>query len=798
MPSSRTSRLPAFLAVPLLVLVVATAVPAAAAPAAPVDDQLTGRVLVTFDAGFSPLGRLSAAARSDQRDRLAEVRSGVLDRLAGAGLRPARSYRTLPYLAVEASAETVRALRADPAVTAVRPDQRFTASLADSVHVVGAPRAWAAGAEGDGQVVALLDSGVQADHPFLAGKIVTEACFSASSDCPDGSATQVGTGAAAPCAIDTTTCPHGTHIAGIIAGNDPAVGLAGVARSAQIAAVQVFSRETQGCPRETGCATALVSDLLAGLDHVAQLSDTLDIAAVNLSLGGGSYPGTCDADQAELAAAVESLRSLGILTIAASGNEGNKQTMSAPACLSAAVAVGSSSKTDVVSSFSNSSSKLALLAPGEDILSSWPQDSGNELTGTSQAVPHVAGAVAVLRGAAPAATATQVLSALTSTGRPLTDAANGRTTPRLQVDEALAALTGVALKPAATGSRLSGTDRYDTAARVFSDAFGCASGGASSAVLARGDAFADALTGSYLAGSRDTGLLLTDRDGVPAPTLAALRSSGASTVYLLGGTTAIGPVVADQLARTASVSCSGVSGPALRVVRVSGDDRYSTALAVAEQVGSAVGTLDSTGRGTALSTAVVASGAGFADALAAGPISYAGAGSAQAGNQLGFPLLLTGGDTLGADAASGLRRLGIQQVLLPGGTAVLSPQVERQLGELGIGVIRLAGLERTATAAELARFAVGDRPGHPVGVGFDRGSVSLARGDGFVDALAGAAHAGSRTSPLLLSASPQTLGEATTNYLRSQAGRTTKVTAYGGVSAVATDTLNAALVALTP
>lgn len=802
MALARSLRLPAVLAAPLAALLLALLLVGPAAPAAADSGraELSGRVLVTLDTAFTPPGRLMATDRRSQRDRLAGVRAGLLDRLAGTGARPVRGYDQLPYLAVEASAEAVRALRADPAVAAVRPDRRFTAALADSVPLVGAPQAWAAGGDGDGQVVAVLDSGVQADHPFLAGRVIAEACFSSGGDCPDGSSKQLGAGAAAPCGYDTRTCAHGTHVAGIVASADGR--LAGVAPAARLAAVQVFSRSTVDCPAgAASCAISSTSDLLAGLDYVADLAGRYPIAAVNLSLGGGSFAGSCDADEPELARAVEALHSLGILTVAAAGNDGELQAMSAPGCLSAVVAVGSTSKTDAVSSFSNSSPQLALLAPGEEITSSWAENRTAPASGTSQATPHVAGAVAALKSAVPSASADEVLAALTSTGLPVTDPRNGRTTPRLQVDAALDALFDgrPRTEPAAapTSARLSGVDRYATAARVFADSFGCDRGGAASAVLARGDAFADALTGSYLAGSRDTGVLLTAGDSVPDATLAALRASGAGTVYLLGGPAAIGAAVADRLARTPSVSCAGATGPPLAVVRISGDDRYATALAVADYVGpDGVGTLDSAGSGAAVRTAVLASGAGYADALAAGPLCYAGAGSAQAGNQLGFPLLLTGGSTLEDDVEAGLGRLGIEQVLLPAGTAVLSPQVQSRLEQLGITVVRIAGADRTETAAELARFAVGDRPGHRVGVGFDRAGVGLARGDAFADALAGAAHAGAHRWPLLLTVNPLELGRASTDYLRSAAGQTTTVTAYGGQSAVATRTLDDALAAL--
>jgi putative cell wall-binding protein len=282
-------------------------------------------------------------------------------------------------------------------------------------------------------------------------------------------------------------------------------------------------------------------------------------------------------------------------------------------------------------------------------------------------------------------------------------------------------------------------------------------------------------------------VLLTETGSVPARTLDALRDSGAGTVYLLGGTAAISDAVAAQLAATPSYDCTGVRGAALQVVRLFGADRFDTARRIAEYAGTgAVGTSVAPGTSRPLRTAVVASGLGFADALAAGPLSYAGAATTTYGSGRGFPTLLTGSAALSPEVESALRDLGIEQVLLPGGTGVVSAAVQSRLEALGLNVIRLAGTNRSETAVAVARFAVES-------LGFPRSEVALARGDAFADALAGAAYAGKRTAPLLLTAGPTTLGDATRDYLLAGGDLTNSLTVFGGEGAVSTGTLNDAL-----
>ena len=183
-----------------------------------------------------------------------------------------------------------------------------------------------------------------------------------------------------------------------------------------------------------------------------ELSDSFDIAAANLSLGSGEFPGECDSSYPSLKSIADRLRAVGIATIAASGNEESSTGIGSPACISSIVSVGSTddgsassdgsseTTTDEVSDFSNSSPELDLLAPGRWITSAVPGYGFGRAGGTSGAAPHVAGAWAVLKSKAPNASVEQVLSGLKNTGVSITDPRNNITRPRIQVDAALSAL----------------------------------------------------------------------------------------------------------------------------------------------------------------------------------------------------------------------------------------------------------------------------------------------------------------------------------------------------------------------
>jgi len=403
------------------------------------------RVIVRLAQIAAPEGALTASQRRHQREVIAATQRSLVSDLSGTGFRVTHAYSTIPYLALAVSSSGLDALERLSNVVGVEEDRVFHPILGYDISLVQADQAWAAGSDGSGWDVAILDTGVDGTHPMLAGKVVSESCFSAGNNCPDGSSSDLGPGSAVPCTYASSGCGHGTFVAGIAAGNWPSQGLEGVAKGAGIVAIQIFSRFTgaSACSgQEDPCALAYGSDIIAGLERVFVLAPSFKIAAVNLSLGGQEFStqSACDTANSATKAAIDNLLSVGIATVIASGNDGDASALEEPGCISSAISVGSTNASDQISSFSNSASFLSLLAPGENITSAFPGGQVAIGSGTSAATPHVTGAFAILREKMPSASVTAITNALESTGLPIHDARNGVVTPRIRVSPALAAI----------------------------------------------------------------------------------------------------------------------------------------------------------------------------------------------------------------------------------------------------------------------------------------------------------------------------------------------------------------------
>jgi hypothetical protein len=239
---------------------------------------------------------------------------------------------------------------------------------------------------------------------MLSGRVVDEACFTATSAggggaCPNGQATQLGTGAAAPCAV--VGCEHGTHVASIAAGR-LVDGRRGVASDAAILAVQVFT-PTAGGP------TTAISEVLAAFEWVFQQRGRFAIAAINLSVASATPLATPCADDA-VEQAVQRLAAVGIAVVVAAGNSGSPTALAYPACVPGVVSVSSVGAGGAASPFANRADALSLFAPGDTVLAAVPGGGTQIKSGTSQAAPHVTGALAVFRQRQPQASIATLLS----------------------------------------------------------------------------------------------------------------------------------------------------------------------------------------------------------------------------------------------------------------------------------------------------------------------------------------------------------------------------------------------------
>lgn len=506
---------------------------------------------------------------------------------------------------------------------------------------VGAPAAWATTTGSSSVVVAVVDTGVDAGHPDLAGAVLPGNDFvgDGRSGDPNG---------------------HGTGVAGVIAARgDDGTGIAGYCWGCLI--LPVRSLDVKG----SGSAASVASGIRWSVDQGADI--------VNLSLAGDSSSLTLDN-------AIAYARSRGVLVVAAAGNQTaagqDLSRVQYPAATDGVIGVVAATADDSVYPWSFRGAWADLAAPGcvtTTSPSGWEPECG-----TSFASPAVSGLLALGRSAYPQASAAALESALYDSAVPMAGAARGRIDAAGFIDQ-LALVYGAPRSVL----RVAGADRIGTSVALSRTMHSAAS----TVVIARSDAYADALAAAPLAAKLGAPVLLSPPDGITDELEAEVRRLGATSAWLIGGTGALSATVESGLRRAGVVE----------VRRVAGASRYDTARLLAHEVPS--------------TTAYVVAADRWPDAVAVSGLAA----------RTGAPILLVDRDRVPDETIQALT--GVTEVRAVGGSGVISDAVVTALG-----ASRIAGSTRYETSAMLAAASIA--------AGADGGREWIATGNDWPDALA--------------------------------------------------------------
>jgi serine protease AprX len=311
------------------------------------------------------------------------------------GVSESYNYRLAPLAHMHATPEAIHNLEQDPEIVRIYRDLPVRALMDSALPIVHAPQVAHLGCDGTGVRIAIIDTGIDADHPDFTGRIAEMADL-------------VGEGP-----LDENG--HGTHCAGIALGAGTASGgrFRGVAPGALLYSAKVLHRGGQG----------MMSDVMAGIEWAVEQH----VQIISLSLGGPGPSDGHDALSDICDAAVES----GVVVCVAAGNDGpSSYTIGAPGAARRVITVGASTDADTVAPFSSrgptadSRVKPDLVAPGHLITSTRAADTElgtpldgyyTECSGTSMATPLVAGVCALLLQKEPMLTPDEVKARLMST-----------------------------------------------------------------------------------------------------------------------------------------------------------------------------------------------------------------------------------------------------------------------------------------------------------------------------------------------------------------------------------------------
>jgi hypothetical protein len=403
----------------------------------------TVSVIVTLREPAAPRER-GAVVRA-----IADLHDSVLERV-GSGFQVTRRLKHTPAFAGRINRDALDRLMSDERVSYVQVDGIVHGQLKEAVPAAGVDQVESLyKLTGRGVRVAVLDSGIDLTHPDLREAVVVQQCF-VTGGCPPFSLNE-GINA-------QDDHGHGTHVAGVIASRG-AVSSPGFAREAELIAVKVCDSNNNGS----------VSDVLAGLDWVYENLATLQVKIVNLSIGSDQLfgPDECDLGQPAMARAIRALVDAGVTVFAGSGNRGSTTSMCAPACNTGSIAVGASYDSPVekqppsstnyltqfglnfaacaddstsagqVTCFTNTSSRLDLVAPGAPMLTDQLGGDAAVTYGTSQASAAASGVAALMLQCNPRLSPTEIKDALVRTGEMKLDTRSMLSFPGVRALEAI-------------------------------------------------------------------------------------------------------------------------------------------------------------------------------------------------------------------------------------------------------------------------------------------------------------------------------------------------------------------------
>lgn len=249
--------------------------------------------------------------------------------------------------------------------------QQDVNEIPKGVKMIHAPEVWEKAKSGKGVVVAVLDTGCDTTHPELIKRVIGGRNFT--SDYNED-----------PERYDDNHY-HGTHVAGTVSASVNLTGVAGVAPEASILVLKVLNGEGSGS----------YQGIIKAIDYAIgwRGPNGEKVGIMNMSFGGPR-------DYAPLHDAIKRAITANILVVCAAGNEGDgsghSDEFAYPGAYPEVVEVGAVDLNGALAWFSNTNSEIDLVAPGVDILSTFPRNQYAVLSGTSMATPHVAGAAALL------------------------------------------------------------------------------------------------------------------------------------------------------------------------------------------------------------------------------------------------------------------------------------------------------------------------------------------------------------------------------------------------------------------